>query len=237
MNPVIHSENNHTIVYDADLIQEPQLCLFSEEFWKQKAAVTGEASGRGSALLLKTTFGPAVLRPYLRGGWAAKVSRDRYFFTGVARSRPVKEFNILKIMTEQGLPVPAPLAALVQRRAFSYNGALLMSRIEGVRPLSDFFGVVDSASFVWPKVGECIRGFHNAGVNHVDLNSNNILLNEQLRQVYVIDFDRCSLSPDRPVNGKFSLARLKRSWAKLWPEEKRTSLEKCWKALLDGYHG
>jgi 3-deoxy-D-manno-octulosonic acid kinase len=236
MKPVIHSENNHTIVYDADLIPEPQLCLFSEDFWKEKSAISGKAAGRGSALFLETSFGPAVLRPYLRGGWAAKVSRDRYGFAGLERSRPVREFNILKSMIELGLPVPAPVAALVERRFFSYSGALLMCRIEAVRPLSDFLRLMDSESFVWPKVGECIRRFHNAGVNHVDLNANNILINEQLRLVYLVDFDRCTISPGKHVNGQSNLNRLKRSVHKLWPAADSDTLEKCWSALLDGYH-
>ena len=237
MNPVIHSENHHTIVYDADRIPEPELCLFDPGYWDRKGAVTGQATGRGSALFLDTSFGPAVLRPYLRGGWPARISRDRYSYSGIARSRPVREFNILKDMAALGLPVPVPLAALVDRGWFSYRGSMLMEQILGVKPLSDYLGIETENSVIWSGTGECIRQFHEAGVNHADLNTHNLLIDPNEGKVYLVDFDRCTMSKGSVVAGEPNLARLKRSLVKLWPADNKVSIVKCWKSLMDGYHG
>ena len=236
MNSVIHSENHHAIVYDAARIPEPHLSFFDPEYWQGKDAVRGRASGRGSALFLDTEFGLAVLRPYLRGGWPAKISRDRYFFTGINRSRPFREFNILMQMKALDLPVPVPLAALVERGLISYRGVLLMAQIRGVETLGDFLGTAAADSDVWPDAGKCIRRFHQAGVNHADLNCRNILINRQERKVYLVDFDRCTMNADSEGGGKSNLARLKRSIVKMWPANAPVILEDCWQALMGGYH-
>ena len=89
--------------------------MFDPDHWERAGAITGQAAGRGSALLLDTPFGEVVLREYLRGGWPARVSRDRYFFTGYQRSRRLAEFRILAALAERGLPVPRPVAALCDR--------------------------------------------------------------------------------------------------------------------------
>ncbi len=236
MNLGTHKQNRHVIVYDADRIPEPQLRLLDPAYWKGKGAITGQAAGRGNTLLLETPFGPAVLRCYLRGGWPARVSRDRYFYSGLHRTRPLREFNILRQLAEKGLPCPVPLAASCERGLFSYRGALLMEEISGVAPLADFLGRPGSGSALWAAVGACIHKFHQAGVSHADLNARNILLNRSSGKVYLVDFDRCTMNPGTLVDGKSNLARLKRSLLKLWPRDNPSSLQDCWQALLDGYH-
>jgi 3-deoxy-D-manno-octulosonic acid kinase len=88
-----HKQGSLVIVYDADRVQQPGPELFDPGYWQRVGAVAGQAPGRGSALLLDTPFGAAVLRQYLRGGWPARISRDRYVFTGYERSRPVAELG------------------------------------------------------------------------------------------------------------------------------------------------
>lgn len=237
MNPVIHSRNHHTIVYDADRIPEPERRLFDPAYWEGKAAVIGRAAGRGDALLLDTSFGPAVLRRYLRGGWPAKFSSDQYCYLGIKRSRPFKEFEILKNMAVLGLPVPLPVAALLDRSWFAYRGAIMMQQIVGVKPLGDYLGKLSEGSPVWTDTGKCIRRFHDLGVNHVDLNANNLLVSVDNRKVYLIDFDRCTMSSGSKTAGKSNLVRLKRSLVKLWPDDAEVSLNKCWEAMMAGYRG
>jgi len=237
MKPVIHFENHHAIVYDADLIPEPNLRLFEPAYWQRESAVTGRAAGRGNTLLLESSFGPAVLRPYLRGGWPAMISHDRYFFSGFSRSRPFREFAILRQLAELDLPAPAPLAALCVRGGITYSGALLMKQIMNVTPLSDFLGNTDSESPVWQGSGACISRFHQAGVHHADLNANNLLFDPQAGKAFLVDFDRCTIKPGSKVNGKSNLGRLRRSLVKLWPNDAVVDLDDCWKALLEGYRG
>ena len=115
VKPSAHKQDSLFIVYDADCVKQPGPELFDAAWWERREAVVGEAAGRGTALFLETPFGPAVLRQYLRGGQAARVSRDRYLFTGFERARPIAEFRMLARLAGMGLPVPDPLAAMCRR--------------------------------------------------------------------------------------------------------------------------
>ena len=148
MKTLAHKHDSHLIVYDADVIEHPGSFLFSPDYWSEQGAVTGTATGRGSALFLDSPFGPAVLRQYLRGGWAAKASRDRYVFSGFEQSRPVAEFAVLEQLSTAGLPAPAPLAAMCAREGPFYRGWILMRMISGVMPLAIARGKSPIASFM-----------------------------------------------------------------------------------------
>ena len=50
-----------------------------------------------------------------------------------------------------------------------------------------------------------------------------------------VDFDRARLGVSDKASFERNLARLRRSFEKLWPEAVRPALEDCWKALLSGY--
>jgi len=137
MKASTHKQDSRVIVYDADLIQQPGAHLFAADAWERSGSVVGQAPGRGSALFLETGFGPAVLRHYLRGGWAARLSRDRYLYAGLERSRPIAEFHMLARLYKQGLPVPRPLAAQCKRAGIFYSGDLITRRLMDVIPLAD----------------------------------------------------------------------------------------------------
>jgi 3-deoxy-D-manno-octulosonic acid kinase len=229
-----HKQESQVIVYDADRIQQPGPELFDPAHWERRAAVVGRAVGRGRTLLLETEFGPAVLRPYLRGGWPARVSRDRYLFTGYARSRPLAEFRMLTELCGMGLPVPAPLAALCARQGLWYRGCLLMERILQAAPLADLIAERADDGSLWRCCGAVIRRFHAAGVVHADLNARNILVG-QGQEVHLIDFDRARVAEGDAAAFRANLARLRRSLEKLWPEPLRARLDDCWNQLLGGY--
>jgi len=165
------------------------------------------------------------------------ISHDSYFFSGFRRSRPFREFEVLRQLAELKLPAPAPLAALCLRGRISYSGALLMRRILNVTPLGGMLGHSDSESPVWKEAGACISRFHQAGVHHADLNANNLLFDPQAGKAFLVDFDRCTIKPGSMVNGKSNLGRLRRSLVKLWPNDAAVDLDGCWKALLEGYRG
>jgi 3-deoxy-D-manno-octulosonic acid kinase len=137
MKASTHKQDSRIIVYDADLIQQPGAHLFAVDAWERSGSVVGQAPGRGSAFFLETGFGPAVLRHYLRGGWAARLSRDRYLYAGLERSRPIAEFHMLASLYKQGLPVPRPLAAQCKREGIFYSGDLITRRLMDVIPLAD----------------------------------------------------------------------------------------------------
>lgn len=236
MKTKYYTQNSCAIVYDADRIPLPGRDLFEPEYWRAQGKLMGTASGRGTVSMLDTESGPAVLREYLRGGWPRHISRDRYVYTGFSRSRPVREFSVLAALCEIGLPVPAPLAALCERQGLFYCGSLLMQRIPAINTLADRLGARFVDDSVWVDTGACIRQFHAAGVSHADLNARNILLADD-GAVHLVDFDRARYSPGNPVNGASNLSRLKRSVAKLWPQEETAALNTAWEKLLNGYHG
>lgn len=236
----VYQKKSFAIAYDASIVENPGVELFSAGYWESRQSLAGEAMGRGSAWFIDAPFGPVVLRQYLRGGWVAKISHQNYLFTTVARSRPFREFDVLAALYEQGLPVPRPVAALCEYHGLTSTGAIMTGRIPGAHTLVQFFPGNDDGdepgSALWSDVGRCIRKFHDAGLWHADLNARNILLDDE-RQAYLIDFDRARLTPGQPVDGKRNLERLKRSLDKLWPRAHVAAMQPRWMELLAGYHG
>jgi 3-deoxy-D-manno-octulosonic acid kinase len=234
VKPRDHKQDSFLIVYDADRVQHPDVQLFDAGYWQARDGLEGEAIGRGSALFLETPFGSAVLRQYLRGGVPARFNRDRYLFTGWARSRPVAEFRILVRLFEAGLPVPEPLAALTEKRGLFYTGSLLTRRIMDTLPLADLMSSRSGEPLFWRRIGACVRHFHDRGVIHADLNARNILVDSNDR-AYLIDFDRARFSDGQTTAYARNLQRLHRSFKKLWPDSVLNDLASCWEALLGGY--
>ena len=210
------------ILYDDALLDHADAALFTPP-----PSATPVAGGRGSAWVLPMAGGNAVLRHYRRGGRVAALLGDRYLWTGLAASRPWREWQLLHSLYIEGLPVPAPLAARVLRHGLFYCGDLLTRRIPATRSLAQALG---EAELPWGSVGACIRRFHAVGVWHADLNAHNVLL-DATGKVYLIDFDRGA----RRTGGAWqagNLARLKRSLDKLTAGRLDVA---AWRALLDGY--
>jgi len=235
MKHTTHRESSWAVVHDASLEAAPGLDEFNVDFWRSRQAVSGEAIGRGSAWFVETPNGPVVLRHYLRGGWAAKLSRKAYFFTGITKSRPFREYHILAELFEKGLPVPRPVAALCQHTGFIATGAIMTACIASATTLADVVAGNDEINGLWASVGRCIRKFHNAGVWHADLNARNILLDSEF-QVYLIDFDKARLQAGKPVNGEDNLNRLKRSLIKFWSVGQQPSMDLAWAELKAAYN-
>ena len=229
-----HKQESLAIVYDADRVPQPGPELFDRELWERRGSVVGQAQGRGNALFLETPYGPAVLRQYLRGGWPAHVSDDRYLFTGFERSRPLREFQMLADLCGVPLPVPEPLAAMCLREGPFYRGWLLMQRIVGVATLAELLSTRARHDALWRHVGAAIRHFHRSGVVHADLNARNILVGED-DAIHLVDFDRARISEGNTAAFQANLRRLKRSLDKLWPLALADRLAPCWEALLQGY--
>ena len=89
----------------------------------------------------------------------------------------------------RGLPVPPPVAGRYLKAAFTYRAELITERLAGARSMEAVLaaGPMDDAR--WDAIGRCLRRFHDAGVQHADLNARNIMLGEQ-GEVWVLDFDR-----------------------------------------------
>ena len=169
------------------------------------------AGGRQAAWFIDGDFGQAVLRRYHRGGLMAKVSTDRYIWTGEESTRSYSEFNLLCFMHASGLPVPRPLAAAYWRDGLTYKAAILVERIPDVRPLAHAL----EGGHV--QVAAAIYAMHDAGVWHADLNAYNILIDGN-GKVWLIDFDKGSRQVLSQERRRANLLRLRRSLIKVAKE-------------------
>ena len=214
--PTRHEANDATvgaIVFDADRIAQPDSDWFDPEHWGDAATPVAQG-GRGAAWFIDVPSGPMVLRHYRRGGWAARISRDRYWWQDEDSVRSIAEFRLTARLRAAGLPVPAPLAAAYWRESGSYRAAILLQRLQNVRSLAS--ALQDEADWPWPVAGALLARFHGYGLDHVDLNAHNILL-DTAQGAWLIDFDRCRLrSASGPTAWRQrNLQRLRRSLHKL----------------------
>ncbi len=229
------------VLYDPALLPEPRPEHFSPAYWLQKNAVCGQAAaGRQPALYIQHQGTELVLRLFQHGGALQSLLRDRYFWTGNARSRAWREWRLLARLESRGLPVPRPAGALVARRGLLYRAALITKRIPGARPLSECLASdrLNPAlrPDLWLQAGALLARFHRAGANHPDLNAHNILLDEQ-ESLWLVDFDRGRIRPPHPGWQQSNLKRLKRSLDKISNQQfGRPCDPQAWARLLTGYH-
>ncbi|MCI0509933.1 3-deoxy-D-manno-octulosonic acid kinase [Chromohalobacter marismortui] len=204
------------ILYDADILcdagQGPQIGAdwFTPTFWRSRDAVLGEAPGRGASLFVTHGDERWALRPYRRGGLIARLSDARYAWTGLERTRAFREMRLTAELKRRGLPVPTPVAAAVWHHTLSYEAALITRLIPDVTALAERLPTATPA--LLRRVGHTVRRFHDAGLDHVDLNARNLLVDAD-DGIWLIDFDRCRLrTPGRWQEA--NLERLGRSLAK-----------------------
>jgi 3-deoxy-D-manno-octulosonic acid kinase len=194
------------IVFDPARAEQARPEWFDAAAWGDLARPVS-TGGRGAAWFVDAPFGPLVLRHYRRGGLAARMSRDRYWWSGEAAVRGVAEFRLLREMRRRGVPVPAPVATMYVRRGAHYRAAILVERIPGVRTFAEC--VIDGDA-PWAEAGRLIARAHRAGLDHADLNADNILVDASDR-AYVIDLDRGSLRAHGMGWRRRNLERLRRS--------------------------
>ena len=130
-------------------------------------------------------------------------------------------------MNRQGLPVPPPVLAVVDRTGlWGYRADLVTGRLEG---LSLVEAIRSGQTIDWTRIGETIRRFHDLGIQHADLNAGNIWLAPG-GEVYLLDFDRARKHPrGTPRFFSRSLRRLRRSLEK---QPGGTQQAGAWDALI-----
>jgi 3-deoxy-D-manno-octulosonic acid kinase len=200
------------ILFDATRQRQAGPELFDPEHWGGHAQRVGEG-GRGGAWFVDAGARALVLRRYLRGGLAARLSHDGYAWRGESRVRSFAEYRLLRTLRQHGLAVPAPHAACYWRRGRLYRAAILVERIAGARSLAELASAQGSAA-PWAATGRLIADFHRAGLDHADLNAHNVLFDGG-GAGWLIDLDRGRLR--RPARSwrERNLARLLRSLRKL----------------------
>ncbi|HET9678964.1 MAG TPA: 3-deoxy-D-manno-octulosonic acid kinase [Gammaproteobacteria bacterium] len=234
MREKIQTTKNGLILYDPAQLDQPHEHLFDPEHWRSLGQLQATPAGRGASWFVGGSakqLGFWVLRHYRRGGLPGKVLRDSYLWAGNACSRPFAEWRLLASLYQQGLPVPQPVAARIQRTALWYQGDIITRRLSARSWSGLLQGTQDAER--WQAVGACIRRFHNAGVWHADLNAHNILLDEH-GKVYLIDFDRGRFRAGTGWQAD-NLARLARSLEKILGAEWVRLKQTHWPLLLNAY--
>ena len=174
-----------------------------------------------------------MLRHYLRGGLAARLSRDGYLWRGGSRTRSFAEYRLLRELRQRGLAVPAPHAACYWKRGRTYRAAILVERIAGARSLAELAAEQGSAA-PWAGTGRLIAGFHRAGLDHADLNAHNVLF-DQNDAGWLIDLDRGRLRPLARGWRERNLARLLRSLHKLHGKRSLAEVDADFASLRRAY--
>ncbi|WP_281559225.1 3-deoxy-D-manno-octulosonic acid kinase [Thalassomonas sp. RHCl1] len=231
---VLQQENIYC-VFDEAKIADFSPEMLSENYWQQLNAVSGSAQGRGTTWFISHQGQQWVLRHYYRGGLIGKFNKDSYWFSGQKNTRAAREFSLLLILEQLGLPAPQPVAYRVKRQGLFYRADLLSTRIQDAR---DLVGILSEQSLdesIWADIGATIRRFHDHGIYHHDLNSHNILL-DQRNKVFLIDFDRGEQRTVKPSWQQANMERLLRSFRK--EQHKIPGFhwqEQHWHMLMQGY--
>jgi 3-deoxy-D-manno-octulosonic acid kinase len=222
------------MLYDSSRVGNAVPGWLDPRWWHTRGTVSMASEGRGAACLIEADGRSFVLRHYRRGGLAARIWSDRYWWRGAEQTRSFREWHLLYHLHRVGLPVPTPVAAGYQRRGRTYVADLLLQRLPEVRSLASELRAAPVALRTWVAVGRWLRRFHLCGVCHADLNAHNILLGAD-DAVWFIDFDRGTLrSPGWWSDA--NLVRLYRSLHKIaasLPAERFSAAD--WQLLLDSY--
>ncbi|MEE9321711.1 MAG: 3-deoxy-D-manno-octulosonic acid kinase [Granulosicoccus sp.] len=217
--------------------------VFDEAVLARKGWLTGKAeAGRGNTFFFKQDGQACVLRHYWRGGLARKISKQYYVWTGLVRTRAMREFSMLEWLETQGLPAPIPLAVRICRDRWRYRASLITQQLPG-QTLASCLSDGKLSTEQCAGIGICIARFHTKGLWHADLNAHNILIDTAAAQttgsIFLIDFDRARSRALPPMSAsgwqRANLDRLRRSMLKCSTEPDRIQL--WWQIILESWSG
>lgn len=193
--------------------------VFDEQKLAAKDLLRGVAhAGRGNTHFFCIGAQELVLRHYRRGGMAQRISKDRYLYTGLERTRAMQEFSVLLELQKRALGAPKPYACRVVRHGASYSASLITYRLPG-HTLAENIATDSVDVRIWSAIGDTIGRFHAEGLFHADLNAHNIMI-DSLGRIALIDFDRAAFRKNQlsnPLGGwrRQNVKRLYRSLKKI----------------------
>ena len=232
--PTTTQNNNCYILYDESVIKTPGTELFNPDWLKSHGDVMPIGTGRGSAWYVNFDDQQWVLRHYRRGGFISRVVTDTYWNLRLNSCRSWHEFNLLKTLYSQGLPVPRPVAACIRRNFGFYQADIIIQKIPNTLTLAETLEQRKLTAGEWQNIATTIRNFHDYGVYHADLNANNILIDGN-NKIYIIDFDRGKIKKHGPWK-EANLERLKRSLNKIRNNTKQFLYQNSdWEILQSSY--
>jgi 3-deoxy-D-manno-octulosonic acid kinase len=228
---IIKTNKSCWIINNPDFDNAVNSQWFDDKYWLNQGRLLGASSGRGSAWMIKADNQKMMLRHYYRGGIPAKIIKDKYLWTGLDRTRSFSEFRLLNIMSDLNLPVPKPISAQVCKKGLFYLANILIEYIPHDFTFAQTLNL-ETQKTIWQEIGSTIADFHHYGINHADLNANNILIGEK---VHLIDFDHSFQVAVKRTWRYKNLKRLKRSIDKLTKQEFKSQSKQLWDLLLNAY--
>jgi hypothetical protein len=183
--------------------------------WEQRLAAGAGSAGRGATARIEVpTGGIARLKRLHRGGRIGAVWRDR--FPGTRRV-----LDNLRLPVEagrRGLATAAPLALLIDRlRCGLCRAWLAVDEIDATDLRTCFAAGRPPTAEEWGVVLRLVRGMHDRGIEHRDLNLGNLLIRRGGEPAaFVVDLDRGRLRAGPLGFGprQRALRRLERSYVK-----------------------
>jgi 3-deoxy-D-manno-octulosonic acid kinase len=179
--------------------------------WKERLS-SGVPAGRGNVAFVETAQGPLVLKQLRRGGVAGPLWRERF----PSRRRLLDNLMLPALARERGVRTPPAIALLlVPSGPALWRGWLAIQAVLDAVPLSERIGDDPPKHDEWVAALAAVRGLHDAGFDHPDLNLGNLLVGPD-GGVWVIDLDRCrvreqGLEQDGRITG---IRRIERSYHK-----------------------
>ena len=229
---VVHAGGMVTI-HDRGRYPEFAPHWFDRDWWQAEGARRHSVTGRAGVLMLDRGDETWVYRHYHRGGLVSRLVYDQYLWTGAERSRPIREWRLLDMLSRQGLPSPRPVAARAVRSGAIYRADVLTVLIPGTVPLSSLLGEVWGETPLWRAIGRMLARFHAAGCDHPDLTAHNVLV-DAARQPFLVDFDNARLRRPGPWR-QAGVERFRRSLRKVSLETGTHFDETAWRTVTAAY--
>jgi hypothetical protein len=164
--------------------------------------------------------GEVAVRHSARGGFMAKLTRDRFFLPTGGFRELVNSLRLRQvgIFTPQVIAFATYPAGLGTRRA-----DVLTRYVHGHDLAAMCESVTDREhrTAMWNATATLVKSLSRVGAHHQDLNIKNVLLaaHDAEYEAYVLDVDRVRLNPPSPLVLDANLGRLMRSLRK-WKDEK-----------------
>jgi tRNA A-37 threonylcarbamoyl transferase component Bud32 len=160
--------------------------------------------------------GTVAVRKYRHGGLLRCLTGDCFFFG----ARPFREVVVTEKVRSAGVPTLEILAAVMERGWGGWYRGYLITRY--LPSATDLISYLDKESAskkrqeVIAKAAQAVQKIHARGIYHADLHLKNFLVEEKKEIVYLIDFDKSTVSDRlRPSQRMKNLKRLDRSAEKL----------------------
>ena len=230
-----YAKNNCIVAYDSTLVENLECDHFDIQHWIAQGQSPASAQGRGSTYFISVNHNHIALRHYQRGGLIRHFLFDQYLWFGLRGTRAWKEIHVQDFIIRNELPAPKPVAIRILRQGVFYTADIMTLVIEQSSTLADLLRQSKLSHDQWRDIGWTIKRFHDAGVDHADLNANNILIDKG-NTVYLIDFDRARIRNRLGSWATSNLKRFHRSLNKLSLYGGRFHYdEDDWAACLAGY--